>query len=177
METEQRQSLPIYYPFGPQNFMQGSVRSGAAGATATMAFSLSNDPHIIRGLRIVNTYDLPDADGVTSAEVDLWQACRDIDDDQTVTFQIGNANALITDVHQRLICGSKGALWHAFAHPWPAAGGDLIRVAVTRVTAYPTAINGTPILPTVYATLWCERLVSGDAAHEGPIRGRVYGGR
>jgi hypothetical protein len=171
MDQKQLQALPIYYRLEAREFMLGSVRSGLFGATARLSYTLTNDPHLIRGIRIVNTYDLPnDEGGPTEAQLALWMACREIDDDQALTLQIGQQNSVINGVHQRLVTGRRGDLWHNFAHPWPAAGGDTLSIELSRLVSYPVVIGTQPILPVAHVTLWCERLVDGDFAHQPPVR-------
>lgn len=174
MENTKLQSFPIYYRMEPREFTAGSIRSGAAGATAKLSFSTSNDVNLIRGIRVCNTYDLPVA-GSSQADIALWMANREIDDDQSLTLQFANATSVINGVHQKLVCGEKGLLWHAFAHPYVVKSGTTINVELNRLTSYST-IGAVPILPIAHVTLWVERLVDGANAHEGAPRGAVYGG-
>jgi hypothetical protein len=174
MATQQLQSLPIYHRLEPREFLVGSVRSGAEGATAKLSYSISDDAHILRGIRIANTYNLPEQNSITTEQIDYWRLCREIDDDQSVELTIGDALKIVNGVHQRLVCGKDGVLWSAFPHPLPIAGSRSIQIVLTRLTSYPTAINGTAIEPVAHVTLWCERLTSGVHGGEVPS-GNRYG--
>jgi len=174
MTTQQLQSLPIYPRLEPREFMISSTRSGAAGATAKLSFSMSDEQTILRGIRVANTYDLPNQEGITAAQIEYWKLCREIDDDQSIELAIGDALKVVNGVHQRLVCGRDGLLWSAFAHPLPLAGGRSFQITITRLTSYPALINGTAIEPVAHVTLWCERLTSG--IHGGEVRSGNRGG-
>lgn len=133
---------------------------------------MSDDQSVLRGIRVANTYELPNQSNITIEDIEYWKLCREIDDDQSIELSVGDALKVVNGVHQRLVCGKNGLLWSAFAVPLPLAGGRSFQITITRLTSYPSTINGTAIEPVAHVTLWCERLTSGVHGGEAPSGNR-----
>ncbi len=162
MSIQLNQPIPVYYTAESRPFMLNNAPSGAIGAAARLSHSFNNNPHRIMGIRLANTYALPtNAQGgaPTLEQLALWQACREIDDDQEVRLELSQQSVFAQWVNQKALCGYRGEIWHPFATPYLVAGGNDWKLEVRRITGYPT-IGGREVLPYVSATLVCEMLVA-----------------
>lgn len=178
-EIQARQAIPVFYTMEAQPFRAGTAgNSGIAGSVARLSYKFGNDPHRIYGLRVTNYYDLPqgsEQSPPSEANLALWQACKEIDDDQSLLLDITQLTIIANRTHQRLICGKSGIHWHPFSTPYIIEGGNTFSLEVTRLVGYPATIGSTAIVPYCQAVLWCDRMVTGDAAHEGPATRRHQG--
>jgi hypothetical protein len=92
----------------------GTVEGAGAGATAKLNFSLNNNPHEIVGLRIYNTYEIPEE----FYTVEGLQFLQRIDSEQTLTMRMSQQNVVLEDTLQRLVQG-EGEAGHRLPAPRP----------------------------------------------------------
>ena len=147
------QVFPIYYNMGPTGFVGADGQpSGAAGARASLSKEISNFPHLLYGIRIENTYELPD--NATEAQIAYYEALKQFTDgEQTVRISLAQQNITANETVQTTLCGSR-QYWHPFASPFPMAGGNTVECDIQRITGY-GAFPGLQeqILPQVHVTL------------------------
>ena len=148
------QGFPLYYSTSAPLLLDGEP-SGAAGARAELVRELNNFPHIFYGVRLRNVYPLPKVD-----LADEFRAVKLLDADQVVEVNLAQQNITAQATPQDQLVGGipsdagGGAVhWHPFPHPYLMAGGNEIRIVVTRLTSYPNLDDDNPVLPVVRATL------------------------
>ncbi len=168
------QLFPKYYSMGPVALTVDGSPSGAAGAVAVLTKELSNFPHILYGVRISNTYELPTttiglpvgtpatAEQVIAQLEHYERMKRFVDVEQTVTINLSQQNITGQAMLQGQLCGQSGTVWHPFPAPYPMAGGNNVNVEVRRVTSYPNyplldsdvdPAAPIPVTPVVFGTL------------------------
>jgi hypothetical protein len=131
IDLKRFQRFPVIYPAKAQ-FKLGTVEGAGSGAVAKLNFSLNNNPHEITGLRVYNTYEIPEE---FYSQEGLAFLNR-IDSEQTLTMRMAQQNVVLEDTLQRLTQGEGGIHWHPFELPYPFRGGNSITVDVKRVTGY-----------------------------------------
>jgi hypothetical protein len=153
------QRFPIVYGASAQ-FKTGSNESAAAGAVAKLQFALNNNPHEITGLRLWNSYEIPEG-FLSDLEGGGPLLLARLDGQQTITMRMAQQNVVIDEVLQPLLTGGGGVTgaaehWHPFELPYPFRGGNNITVDVTRLTGYAN-VNQDPVVTidavTVYAAV------------------------
>lgn len=153
------QAFPIYYPLGPANYLgSAGTPSGDAGARVELSQDLSNFPHLLYGVRVETRYDLPN--DLSASEVELARYIKEFVDSETlIEIALSQQSVAARAVDLRTLQGNpdRGSPWHSFAQPFPMAGGNNIVLRLTRETSYPT-FRSQPIIPRVYATLFCSVL-------------------
>jgi len=156
------EAFPLYYP-GSAPFQLNGVASGARGAQAVVSPPINNFPHVVYGVRIVNTWEIPDAADLADVDVvHKW-----VDDDQNVQVKLAQQNVTAGFVHQATLCGTR-VHWHPFPKPYFLAGGNVVEVTLTRLTGYPL-IAEDAILPTARVTL-LTAVYTGNARTSPPHR-------
>jgi len=147
------QTFPIYYPIGPKQFLDGTGQpSGAVGTRARFTRDLSNFAHMFIGIRISNTYELPQLP--TADEIARFRACKEfVDGEQTITINLAQQNIVVEPTLQSQITGLDGIHWHPFPTPFPMAGANNISIEVQRATSYPQIREGEPVIPEVRMVL------------------------
>ena len=169
----QPQAFPIYYPMGPNAFIDASGDpSGAVGARARLGRDLSNFPHMFMGLRITNLYALPDEP--TADDVQLFRALKEwVDGEQSVRIELAQQNITADSVLDVQLTGRAGIHWHPFPVPFPMAGANSITVEITRLSPYPQ-LGGSSITPQVSVSILAA-VMRADLKTAAPHR--VHGGR
>lgn len=150
------QWFPQYFPMGPVDFTSGNaVATGAAGATARLSKDIPNWPILFLGVRISNTYELPEEP--TELDLMTYTACkRFVDDEQTVELKLSQQNIVSDPIQQTHLTGKAGIYWAPFGVPFPMAGGNNITILLVRTTRYPSIGDPlTQITPQVHASLIC----------------------
>jgi hypothetical protein len=147
------QLFPKYYSMGPVALTVDGSPSGAAGAVAVLTKELSNFPHILYGVRISNTYDVPT--NPDAGEIRQFTMMKSfIDVEQTVTINLSQQNITGQAMLQAQLTGYAGTVWHPFPAPYPMAGGNNVNIEVRRVTSYPNYLaDDRAVTPVVFATL------------------------
>jgi hypothetical protein len=130
-DLKRLQRFPVVYPAKAQ-FKLGTVEGAQAGAVAKLNFSLNNNPHEITGLRIANTYEIPE-EFFTQEGLALLDR---LDTEQTITMRMAQQNVVLEDTLQTLAQGRRGFNWHPFELPYPFRGGNSITVDLKRITGY-----------------------------------------
>ncbi|TPV95538.1 MAG: hypothetical protein B7733_09435 [Myxococcales bacterium FL481] len=148
----QPQLFPQYYSAGPQSFTNANGEpSGEAGSSCTLTRDLSNFPHMFMGLRITNTYQLPNEP--TAEDIALFRALKEhVDGEQTVSIDLAQQNITAQATLQVQMTGAQGITWAPFPAPFPMAGANNITVTLRRVTSYPL-LGGQPVLPVARMTI------------------------
>lgn len=147
------QGFPLYYSLSAAFLDSEGDPSGAVGARAELVRELNNFPHIFYGVRIRNVYALPDVDLAAA-----FAAARLVDNDQVVEIQLAQQNITAQALLQDELVGghagvSGGVHWHPFPHPYLMAGGNNVRLVVTRLNGYPDLDEDNPVLPVCRAAL------------------------
>jgi hypothetical protein len=152
MQKMEAQWFPQYLPFGSVEFVDNTgTRSGGRGAVARPSRSLPNFPILFIGLRITNTFEIPQDPTLT--DLATYEACkRFLDNEQTVFVNLSQQNITAEATMQSQLTGNGGIYWSPFAVPFPMAGANNIALDITRRTPYPN-IGGSPVLPVVDVTI------------------------
>ena len=148
----QPQNFPYYYGAGANAFDEEAI----AGAEITIPFSLDNFPHMIEGIRVRNTWQIPDEP--TADELALATFVkRYVDDEQSLRIELTQQSIIAKAIAQPLVQGADGYVYHAFPKPFPMAGGNTINVVIRRLTSYPI-LGETRINPRVDVAIVCTML-------------------
>lgn len=177
MDTEQLEQLrgqygiftpeafPIYYQKSAQFVLDSGQPSGVRGATAQVLIEFNTNPHIIYGVRITNTYELP-------ADVDPLArfALKATDDEQSIRVEFAQQNISADRIAQASLQGGMAAFhWHPFPKPYYLRGANQLRVNAIRTQSYPTLAAGEFIIaPTLQVTAVCAVLVDDARTRAAP---------
>lgn len=165
--TKGMQEFPLYYQ-DRQQFLLSGQPSGAATAVARANIPLSNAPHLFIGLRLRNVYTVVAETLTAATTLQALLKQGQIDDEQSVRISLAQQNITAGFVLQPLICGAGGVNWHPFPIPFGFRGSNIIEIEVRRETAYPTYVEGFPILPTLHIGLVTTQFVSDRAPASTP---------
>lgn len=158
-ELRRPQYFPIYYTGEAPFLDNNNQRSGLTGARALVTIDLSTRPAFFLGVRIVNSYEVPDEDDLDlfPDAFSTWEQIKLLDQEQDVRFDLAQQNIIVKQAAQATIQGQNrlGSPWHSFACPYPFRGGNKIDVELTRTASYPQV--GDPlrqvILPVAKVTM------------------------
>ncbi len=156
------EEFPLYYE-GHEQFKLDGLPSSARGATADVLIPINNYSHLMYGIRVVNSYDLPAAFFSANPAFKQQMLEGGVDSDQSVFIDLAQQNVIARPMHQRTLTGQAGRNWHPFPAPYPFRGGNNLHVVLRRLNPYPLVLDGdvlVQVFPTVHVTLVCGVLVS-----------------
>lgn len=160
----QPQNFPYYYA-GVAN--QFDDPGAVAGAEITVPFSLDDFPHMLEGIRVKNTWQIPENASLENFEKATYVK-RWVDEEQSIRLELTQQSIIAKAVPQSLVQGHGGFVFHAFPTPFAMAGGNTVNVVIRRLTSYPF-INAERPNPRVDVVLVC-RMLRADRLTQIPLR-------
>jgi hypothetical protein len=164
------EEFPLYYEAHAQFKLNGNP-SGATSAQAVLTFELNNYPHIVYGVRLVNTTEIPQTALNANPSLPLNLLEGGIDEDQVIAIDLAQQNIITRPIHQRTLVGQAGRNWHPFPAPYLLRGGNNVKLTATRLHGYPQVTVGEELvnlLPSLFGTLVTGVLVSDKFPASGP---------
>ncbi len=143
------EAFPLYYSDSQQFVDNDGNVSGTRGSRAAVTIDFNNNPHVMFGIRIVNTFAVPnDLSPQDFYGLKIW------DQEQTIRLELAQQNVIAQPIPQHSFMGLAGIHWHPFPVPYLYRGGNQIRVEAVRLQDYPLiGSQNVAVLPTLFVTL------------------------